>query len=154
MRRWGWIVALLLSLGMNVGILTTLAMRPKAPEAVSGGVGGNLDQLARRLGLQQPDRERFVRLQERFLGEIRRNHRQLRRSQKALWAELGARYPNEARIREQVTEIGRLQQERHELLARVVLDSRELLDRRQLRLYRTFLLRLHRRLQPVEARPG
>ncbi len=146
MKRWVLVVALVLSLGINVGILSTLALHQKAPARAARHVPGTLEELARRLQLEGSEKSRFIAIQRRFLGEVRKNQREGRRVQSALWKKLGARRPDEQEIRDLVERSGRIQAQRVELLARVVLETREILDRRQLHLYRRFLSRASRRL--------
>lgn len=145
MKRWWWIVAFVLSLGINVGILSTLALRQKEPARVTRQEPRSFEQLANRLQIQGEDRERFIALQQRFLRELRKNQKQGRRLQVQLWRELGVGEPDTARIEALVQEIGKVQGRRTELVARVVLESRDMLDRRQLRVYRRFLARANHR---------
>ena len=98
MRRWWLVIALLLSVGLNVGILAAVATRRFGP----GGPGGQgakqagaanqpadplprLPQLANRLGLEGEERRKFLDIQWNLyqetshlrlqLGETHRNLR-------------------------------------------------------------------------------
>lgn len=95
MRRWWLVIFLLLSVGLNVGILAAVAARrlgPGGPGAKQPGAGNQaadplprLPQLANRLGLEGEERRKFLDIQWNLyqetshlrlqLGETHRNLR-------------------------------------------------------------------------------
>ncbi len=95
MRRWWLVIALLLSVGLNVGILAAVAARrlgPGGPGAKQPGAGNQaadplprLPQLANRLELEGEERQKFLDIQWNLyqetshlrleLGETHRNLR-------------------------------------------------------------------------------
>lgn len=148
MKRWWFVVVLALSLGMNVGIVSTLVIRhwqPKPPTVDSPGRA--LEQLVGQLGLEGEPRARFVAIQKKFYEQGRRNHRSQRAAQARLKRLLSAPQPNRQRIEGVIDELAALHGERHRLLAEAVLRSSEVLDRRQLNVYRRFLSRVGERFQ-------
>jgi Spy/CpxP family protein refolding chaperone len=140
-KRWGLAVALLASLGLNLGLIgTQLARRwSMAPE---GGRGGNPgDRLAERLGLEGETRVRFLEIQRRMVATIRDERRALGEARRALRAELVARAADEAEITRRVDEIAERQRAIDRAVAASVLESRKVLDGRQLELYLVFVER-------------
>src|SRR6185436_4560766 len=111
-RRWGLALALLLSLGVNVGILATLAVRHAAPpdrprpEEPRPVPSDNTEEplrvvhLADRLGLEGEQRRRFVRLQGRFFAETSRLRTEQAETFRELRRELTAPEPDRRRIEE------------------------------------------------------
>ena len=95
MRRWWLAIVLLLSLGLNVGILAAVAVRRLGPGGQGAKQGGaanqpadplpRLPQLANRLGLEGEERKKFLDIQWNLyqetshlrlqLGETHRNLR-------------------------------------------------------------------------------
>ncbi|HEV7786074.1 MAG TPA: hypothetical protein VGQ28_12100, partial [Thermoanaerobaculia bacterium] len=73
MKRWWLVIVLLLSLGLNVGILAAVAARrlgPGGPGAKAAGAANQppdplprLPQLANRLGLEGVERRKFLDIQ-------------------------------------------------------------------------------------------
>ncbi len=138
-RRW-LSVLLLLSVGMNVGILATMALRHRQATArAEAPAPRNLDAVADRLELEGETRERFLALHRTFFREMGENRKRATLSQRALRAELVRREPDRA-------EVDRLHSERSRLMVEVMFDSRDLLDGRQERLYLVFFNRLTTRL--------
>ncbi len=165
MRRWWLVIALLLSLGVNVGILATLAVqrarRPpplawEQPEGPPRGIRRGLDRLADALGLEGEKRQRFLEVQRQFFLGVAQHRRELRRLHQELRRELTAAEPDEPRIRQLVADLGRTYAGFEELTAGAILESRRLLDDEQSRRYLQLLgrLRSQARELPPGRRPG
>lgn len=168
MKRWALWLALLLSLGINAGILLTLAVgpggwpwgeRPQVERTWDGpgrgelGRGGrpgrlrdrpprHLGRVADRLGLEGEERERFVAIQEEFLATVRDGRRRRGELHRELRAELTAPEPDRRRVAELLRELSAVQLEMERAFADAVLASRELLGPEQEEAYLGFLERL------------
>ena len=166
MRRWGLWIALLLSLGINLGILLTLAVgggeeSPPISPAVAvespgwpdgppppPGERRLLGHLADRLGLEGQTRERFLDLQRRFFRHAVETRRQGRELQRELGRELVAEEPDRQRIDGLVEELAELRRALDRVLVATVLDTRELLEPGEEREYVAFIERLRERMGP------
>lgn len=109
MKRWWLVIALLLSLGMNLGILAMVAVnRPEfvrqQQQALRPGAPGRLPQLAERLGLQGEVRERFLERQRRFNRETAGPRKRLQVIRQQVRVELVRAHPDERRIDELLRE--------------------------------------------------
>lgn len=168
MRRWWLVLVLLLSLGINAGILATLAIhrlsrpgpdgRPPdqrpghgelAPDPNPEGPPPRVTRLADRLGLEGEQRRRFVALQLQFVADTFRLRTQQMETYRALRRELMSREPDRARIEPLLQESSRLHLALEQAMARNVLASREVLDPEQERLY----VEIISRLRPPGMRP-
>lgn len=175
MRRWGLMIALILSLGVNAGILATLALSggDRSPGAESGPAGSNrppggphgrpaagppgeprvpelaaqrLERLADDLGLAGADRERFLELQRGMLGEGLRLARERFRLQAELRRELLADEPDRERVDLLIGEIAAVFTRLEQSTASAILDTRELLDPEQERRYLVVVAQIRPRL--------
>ena len=159
MRRWWLVIALLVSLGVNAGILATLAasgriggpVRPLAgvPAGPPGALGPageqgprlpaaagwRLERLADELGLAGEERERFVDLQRRMFQDGIALARERFALQAELRRELLAAEPDRERIETLIGEIAAVFTRLEENTASGILDTRELLDPEQERRY-------------------
>ena len=155
MRRWGLVLALLLSLGVNIGILATLAVRRAAPpdrrprpEEMRPGPPGPREEasrgarLADRLGLEGEQRRRFLRLQGRFFVETVRLRTEQAETFRDLRRELSAPTPDRQRIEELTRASARVHLALQQAMARNVIATREILDPDQERLYLDIISRL------------
>ncbi len=166
MRRWGLVLALLLSLGVNVGILATLATqrareetaaplpappppafdrRPDDGPAARPGPGGpqrRLQRLVEEMRLEGEERRRFLEIQRRFFETSREERRVLAELHRELRRELLAPAPRRARIDALVEQIGRSYAKLEGAMAANVVDSRAVLDGEQERLFLEFVRRL------------
>jgi hypothetical protein len=163
-------LALLLSVGVNLGILAMLALDRLRPEPVSplgpetplpGAPGEAAEALrvplpvlrmADRLGLVGEERRRFVEIQMRFFAATVAERRRLAGLHRELRLELTAAEPDHRRVEALLSEIGRAFAALEGALARNVLDSREVLDAEQERLFLEFVRRL--RAGQAGPRPG
>lgn len=157
MKRWGLALALLLSLGMNIGILASLAVRRAAPpdrpratetHAIPPSSGEETEtpprvvRLAERLGLEGDQRRRFVRIQRRFFAETLRLRTDQAEIFRELRRELSAPEPDRQRIEELTRSSAKTHLALQQALARNVIATRELLDPEQERLFLDVLSRL------------
>ena len=174
MKRWWVWVVLLLSMGVNVGILATLAaerLRDREPAPTGGpavanprppnspvspispvpgeqgpsGPGPNFRMLADRLGLEGEARDRFVEIQRRAFETMRAGRQRLNSSRVALRQELAAASPDRARIDQLLDETIAAQGDLERALVTSLLESRAVLDPDQQRLYMRFV---EERLRP------
>ena len=165
MRRWGLIIALLLSLGVNIGVLGTLALhRLRAPEArehrsVQGERGGRDDQEARaqrriarlarladHMGLEGAARDRFLAQQRHYFVATSPDRLKLNQVHAQLRRELTAAEPHRASIGALAGEEGRLHVAIERAFVDNVLATREMLDDpKQEAVYLEFVNRLSAR---------
>jgi len=160
-RRWGLPIALLVSLGMNVGILAMLwtgKARPRAwmerPRAEAPL--GNLERFADRLELEGETRQRFLDIQRRFFETTREERRRLQGLRAELRRALTARDPDRAAVDRILAEMAAVQPKLDRALADNVLATREILapaQERQFLRHLAFLLR-PRAGQPPPRRRG
>jgi len=157
MRR-GWLVlALLVSLGVNVGLVGVgLARRAGLERWQRVRVGleapppGMAQRLAERIGVPAARRERFLAVQRRLVERTAAERREVARLRFALRGELLASVPDRARIDELLTALAAREAELSRALVAGVLESREVLDGRELELYLRFL----ERAAPGSGGPG
>lgn len=175
MRRWWLWIVLLLSLGVNAGILLTLALsggsstqdegrpgydrRPvrerswrsedgpdSRPDGRRHGEERILERLAERLELEGEQRERFFELQRGFFRQAFGSRQQGRRLQRELGMQLSAPEPDRQRIEELIDEQVENRRAMDRVLAETVLATRDLLDEPQESAYLDFLQRLRERM--------
>lgn len=122
---------------------------PSRPQELSPdrAVGPLVDRLIQRLGLQGEVAEQFRELQYELYQRMRDNRRRAMQVQFRLRRELAGDRPDGDVLRGLVEDSGRLHAERQALLVRVILQSREVLDRPQQREYQKFLNLLGRHLE-------
>lgn len=159
MRRWWLAIALLLSLGVNLGILAVLlthragprAERPALEEPGPGRPGNQrfpgeppprVVRLADRLGLEGEQRRRFIALQRRFFVETVRLRTERAEIQRELRRELTAPEPDRERVQTLLRESARTVLALEQALAKNVMATRELLDPEQEELYLDIISRL------------
>ncbi len=132
MKRWWLVIALVLSIGMNLGLLVALAlsspalarqqqavMRPAAP--------GRWAQLADRLGLEGEVRQRFIQRQRQFVAETAGPRSRLPEIRKQVRAELIRPKPDLTRIDELLRESADIFLMLERSVVANVLDSRKML---------------------------
>jgi hypothetical protein len=130
-KQWWLAIALVLSIGTNVGVLAMLAIlhSKAAPQqqAVRPGNPGQLHLLADRLGLQGEDRRRFLERQRRLLGDTAVPRKRMGEIRLALRAELIAAKPNRQRIDLLIHEAGETLMQLERMLTDCVLETRAML---------------------------
>jgi hypothetical protein len=160
-KRWWLVLLLLLSVGVNLGLLAAFAVRRPGPASGPepgnrtlpplAGPGAGADPLARVvrladfLGLEGEERRRFVNLQLSFFQETLKLRAEMGEVNRELRRELASPRPDRRRIDSLLERSSRTHLGLEQALARNVLASRELLDERQERRY----LRLIGRLRPA-----
>ncbi|MEO8502619.1 MAG: periplasmic heavy metal sensor [Acidobacteriota bacterium] len=181
MKRWWLLIALLLSTGINVGILATLLTQHfHKPAAASSSVSPldgvadvgqrpNLGPLADRLGLRGAARTRFMEMQESFVTGMREQRFHLKQLQAELRSELLSEHPDRDRIEPLTKQLGEAYGSLDRALAENILASRAVLTPEQQMQYLRFVgarlqqLRGDRpaaerpqreRLRPFRRRPG
>ncbi len=163
MRRWWLWVALMLSLGVNVGVLFMIAVHRRAPARVEepGRIEGPrgtqterrdpaarpgqtppLNALADRLRLRGDERDRFLAAQSRFFAEVTSRRVELATLRQELRRELTSPSPDRQRIDRILERTGDATAALDGAFADNVLAVRGLLGPRQRRAYFRFLHRL------------
>ena len=158
MKRWWLIIALLLSVGINIGILASRVWPPRASDQTTPAVPGQrraerpgppidrvppvIFRLVDQLGLRGEDREAFIDIQRRFLERTRSARTRVGRLQIRLRRELGAAEPDRARIDELLDQLGAAHAELERAFVDDLLSSRELLDAEQEKIFLRFLGRI------------
>lgn len=158
-RRWLWI-ALMLSLGVNVGVVAMILTHRRAAQrfeqprwteagrpAEPGGRAGNarqppLNAMADRLRLRGEARDRFLEVQGRFFAEVTNRRVELATLRQELRRELISPSPDRQRIDRIVERSGAATAALDAAFAENVLAVREILGPRQQRAYFRFLNRL------------
>jgi hypothetical protein len=147
LKRWGLVIALLLSLGANVGILATFAFlrtRPPLRQQQPAPVEANrqIQRLANRLGLEGETRRRFVLRQRQFFEETAGLRREIGDVNRELRREITRAAPDPQRIDRLVAESAETFAALEKAMVDHVSDSRALLDPGQERKFLDFIKRL------------
>ena len=163
MRRWWLVIALLLSLGLNLGIFAALAARraavdrPRPERQAMAEPGGNplprLPRLADRLGLEGEERRRFLELQWKLFEESSRLRLQLGEVHREIKREMVREEPDRRRIESLLQESAKVYLNLERSLTRNILATRELLDDGQEEEYLALIGRIGIPLSPG-AGPG
>jgi Spy/CpxP family protein refolding chaperone len=154
---WLWI-ALLLSVGVNLGVLATIgATRLREPahwdrEARPEGPPP-IERAADRLGLEGEKREAFIQIQTDFFEGMRESREELERLRQSLRRELMAESPDPATVDRLVVEMGEAYSRLDRAFVDNVLESREVLDPEQEKRYLAFLERLRQHDRSGPRRP-
>ena len=140
-KGWVW-VALLLSVGVNIGVLATLGVartRAKArwerPPTEEGRRQPPFARLANHLQLEGEERERFMEIQQRLFRNTRQHQESLQQLRGELRREIVSEDPDRARVDELLAAIGDIHRDLDRLLVESVLATRELLTPDQQRRY-------------------
>jgi Spy/CpxP family protein refolding chaperone len=164
-KRWWLVIVLLLSLGVNVGIVAALVGHRWAGEATPKGgdkeaerlpeerpgpqPGGQNEEvpqrivrLANQLGLEGDQRKKFISLQGSFFADTLRLRTDQAETQRELRRALGAPVPDQARIDSLLQESGNTFTALEKAMTTNVLESRKLLKPDQERKFLKLLARL------------
>lgn len=161
MRRWWVVIALLLSVGVNLGLVAAVATRkvasgddlprpvdPGRPQGVPKGPAGEplpqFRRLADRLGLEGEPRRRFLDVQRQFFEETLRVRMRQAETQREVRRELMSPEPDQGRIDALLQEAARDFLALERALAKNVVATREILTPEQEEEY----LRIVSRLRP------
>lgn len=156
MKRPWLVIALLLSVGINIGILAMIGTaqgrqhRPYQDLHSQNREGPDrhlppVEKLAERLGLGGDDRDRFIEQQQVFFDVYQEIRQELTMVRQSLRGEVGAAAPDEEHIEGLLAETARLTAELNRAFVDNVLSTRDLLDERQEKAYFSMLERLRER---------
>lgn len=165
MRRWWLVLLLLLSVGLNLGLLAQRGRaerrerqaRIEARGAQHGERGERgerggptplldrlLERMVQRVGVEGDDKEKFVALQKDFFTRTLGIRERLRQSQKALRENLRAENPDRQLADRQLAELAAAQQEIEKAFVDNFFASSQMLDPGQRQRYREWIGELRR----------
>jgi len=145
MKRWWLVIALLLSVGLNLGILAAIAARrahpgPRDPREMANPLNNSLNnplnnpnplprlpRLADRLGLEGKERRKFLDIQWNLFQETSRLRLRMGEVHRDLKRELTSREPDRQRVDALLAESARVHGALERALVSNVLATRELL---------------------------
>jgi hypothetical protein len=135
-KRWWLALALLLSLGVNVGILATIAagrLRPAtaAQKNPQGPPEKRLAKLADRLGLAGEERQSFLALQRRFFATTGKDRKHLQQIYRQVRVELISARPDPAHLEQLLSESSQIYLTLERAVTANVLETRKLLTSQQ-----------------------
>jgi hypothetical protein len=155
MKRWWLVIALLLSVGLNLGILGSIVAArrapqpgPREPRPGAGAVNPaanplpRLPRLADRLGLEGEERRQFIDVQWTLFQKTARLRLQRGEVHRELKRELSRDEPDRQKLDRLLGESARLHSAMERALVDSVLASRDLLGPEQERKYLRFVGRL------------
>jgi Heavy-metal resistance len=160
MRRWWLVIALLLSVGLNLGILGAILARraprpeprePRPQEAMDPAADPlpRLPRLADRLGLEGAERRKFIDIQWNLFQKTSRLRLQRGEVHRELKLELTREEPDRQRVNQLLSESAGIYGAMERALVDSVLATRDLLDPEQEKEYLRFVGRLR-----VPSNPG
>lgn len=141
---WLWI-ALAVSLGINVGVLGTLAVQGSDKEkgTEEKSAERSLDErtgpIAERLGLEGEDREKFMQLQRGMLESSQGHRDELDGMRREVRKELREDDPDRARMDRLIGDMAEVSSAQEREYVEMVMATRELLDDEQQAMYLQFL---------------
>jgi hypothetical protein len=146
-RRWWLVIALVLSIGMNLGLLVALVLSSPAfaqqqQKVMRPAALGRLQQLADRLGLEGEVRQHFIERQRQFFAETAGPRTRLTEIRKQVRAELIRPHPDQQRIDELLREGSDIFLMLERSVVANVLDSRQMLPPEAERKYTDLISRL------------
>ena len=163
MKRWWILIALLLSLGINIGLLAGRAFQPR-PTA-DGGERGDVPErprgdrlppvvhrMADELGLGGKKRRAFIEIQRDFFEQTLSARGRMARIQGRVRGEVTSGDPNRETLDALLVELSEAHIDLERAFVYNLLDSRELLDAGQERRFMRFLHRMHQVRSEVEKR--
>jgi len=153
---WLWI-ALLLSVGVNLGVLATIGThRFREPARWDRGPreeGPPIGRAADRLGLEGENRDAFIQIQTDFFQRMKESREELETLRRQLRREMTAENPDREVVDGMIEEMGQAYSRLDRVFVDNVLKSREILDPEQERRYLEFLERLQQRGRSGHRRP-
>lgn len=173
MRRWWPILALLLSLGINVGLVTALVIdrsrarddagleAPPNPDALPPGQGGpgqlapgpRFKLAAERLGLAPEARERFLALEQRHFAEARAARLRVQEAREAIRRALLAAELDETEIERLTAAANAAVAEQDRGFVRHLVELKGILEPAQFERYLAFLTRARAAGAAMDRRP-
>jgi len=145
-RSWVW-VALLLSVGINIGILATVGVsrvRREARSERSPDQNGAppFERIANHLQLEGEEREEFIEIQKRLFRASRQHQEALHQLRAELRHEVMSDSPKPAKVDELLADIGETHKDLNRLMVESVLASRKIMTPEQQRRYVQILERI------------
>ena len=158
MKRWWLVIALLLSLGINAGILAALAVgkfqergQPRRRPVPFEGPMHDARNLARGVGLDNEGSAQFRELHRQFFETARKQRRNSMELRRELLSEVTADDPDRDEIEAILRRISESELEMERALVDTMLDARNILDDEQEQRYVRFL---GSRLMRMDHGPG
>ena len=146
MKRWWLVIVLLLSLGINAGILAALAVgkfqgrvEPRRSPVPFEGPMHDARNLARGVGLDTEGSARFRELHREFFETAREQRRNSMGLRRELLSEVTADDPDRDEIEAILRRISESELEMERALVDTMLDARDILDENQEKRYLHFL---------------
>ena len=137
MKRWWIVIALLLSVGVNLGVLAALAVdrfgprenrRPQRPPYERFDGVRDAGDLARGVGMDPESTRRFRGLHQEFFESAHERRRQSMELRRELLRELTATAPDRSHIEELLEQIAGLELELEKAMVDTTLKAREMLE--------------------------
>lgn len=163
MKRWWLVILLLLSVGVNAGLLAQRGRAEEKRERREAGRRGDrdargdkgeqarpprltrlLDRMVEQVGVEGEQRQKFVALHESFFERTLATRERLRQSQKALRDNLASPAPDRALADSQAAEIAAAQKEIEAAFIDNFFAAGALLDEGQKARYSHLVAELHR----------
>lgn len=152
-RGWLW-VALLLSLGVNIGVLATIGvarLRVKERwERAHDHRPPPFERLAEHLRLEGEQRQRFIDIHRALFETTQRQRQELEEVRSRLRLEVMGRSPDAARVDQLLAEAAAVNQTLDRAMIESVLATREILDAEQQRRYFRVMERVRQAGRPFE----
>ena len=145
MKRWWLVIGLLLSLGVNAGILAALAVgkfhrqEPRRHSAPFQGPVNDARNLARGVGLEAENAGDFRELHRRLFAAAREQRQRSMELRRELVSEVTAEEPDRDEIDGILLRISEIQLEMERALVATMFEARDLLDTSQEQRYVRFL---------------
>ena len=173
MKKWGILVLLLLSIGLNAGLLISYLSRGSAGSSPGGQVPGStvfqesgdvtltelpprLRRLIRRMAndleLRGDDRRRFFEVQEVFFRTSFDAQRRLRQIERRIRAELASDTPERSVVEEHLQQIAATRLEQERAFLDNYFATRQLLSPGQEERFRRFMARIRELRRELDRR--
>lgn len=167
MKRWWLVMALMLSVGVNLGLVASWLMPTKQTPALTQNpitqepspqpdrpLPRIFVRMAAELGLEGESKEQFLGLQRRFLRRTIGARSQLHQAQAELRRELLAAEPQRQAVQAHLEQMAEARRELETAFAENVLDTRELLEPAQARRFLQMIGRLRQSRDQFRRGPG
>lgn len=151
MKRWWLVIALLLSVGVNIGLLAHRALRSAEADEASFSSESESEsrdlplifrRVANEMRLRGEIRRRFFEMQLEFLNQTRVGRQVVSSLQTELRRELVARDPDRELIDRKLEALAAAHFHLEKIFVDHLLDTREILEPRQERLFMRFMQRV------------
>ncbi len=157
-RGWVW-VALLLSLGINMGILATIGMsrarqQDRYERPRDGGEAQPAERLANHLRLEGEDRQQFLEIQQQLFRTVQRHRQELGRLRAEIRREVMSDSPDPAEVDGLLGRVGEIHMDLDRAMVESVLATRKILTPEQQERYFQVLERIQRASEWMGRRGG